>query len=64
MRPSFGISPRDAARMDPQERLFLETAWHVLERGGYPRRRLQKDHGAKVGVFVGAMSQQYRALRC
>jgi amino acid adenylation domain-containing protein len=58
----FGISPREAALMDPQERLFLETAWHVLERGGYPRRRLQQNYGAKVGVFVGAMSQQYRAL--
>lgn len=58
----FGISPREAARMDPQERLFLETAWHVLERGGYPRQRLQQDYASKVGVFVGAMSQQYRAF--
>jgi amino acid adenylation domain-containing protein len=58
----FGISPREASRMDPQERLFLETAWHLLERGGHTRRRLHADYGAKVGVFVGAMSQQYRAL--
>ena len=58
----FGISPRDARRMDPQERLFLETAWHLLERGGYPPCRLQEIYGGRVGVYVGSMSQQYRAL--
>ncbi|MFF7638210.1 SDR family NAD(P)-dependent oxidoreductase, partial [Kitasatospora sp. NPDC008050] len=26
----FGISPRQAELMDPQERLFLQNAWHVL----------------------------------
>ncbi len=58
----FGISPRDARRMDPQERLLLETAWHVLERAGYPPRRVRDAHGRRVGVFVGSMSNQYRAL--
>lgn len=58
----FGISPREAERMDPQERLFLEAAWHLLERGGHTRRRIQDEYGAKVGVFVGTMSQQYRAF--
>src|ERR1044072_7635441 len=24
----FGISPREAEQMDPQQRVFLETAWH------------------------------------
>lgn len=27
----FGISPREAEMMDPQHRLFLETAWTALE---------------------------------
>ena len=27
----FNISPREAALMDPQERLFLETVWHLFE---------------------------------
>src|SRR5437879_2269689 len=27
----FGISPRDAEHMDPQQRLFLEHAWAALE---------------------------------
>ena len=31
----FGFTPREAALMDPQHRLFLETAWHALENAGY-----------------------------
>ncbi len=30
----FGISPRQAELMDPQERLFLQNAWHLLEDAG------------------------------
>ena len=37
----FGILPRDAANLDPQERMFLETAWELLERAGYLRRAHQ-----------------------
>lgn len=31
----FGMSPRDAAVMDPQHRIFLQVAWHALENAGY-----------------------------
>ena len=31
----FGLSPREAESLDPQQRLFLETAWHALEDAGY-----------------------------
>ena len=55
----FGIVPREAEIMDPQERLFLETAWHTLEDAGYPRRRLA---GERVGVFVGVMYGHYQLL--
>jgi iturin family lipopeptide synthetase A len=45
----FGISPREAALTDPQQRLFLQAAYHALEDGGYavtpPRTR--------VGVYAG-----------
>jgi amino acid adenylation domain-containing protein len=46
----FRISPRDAATMDPQERVFLEVAWEAFETAGYARRELS---GGKVGVFAG-----------
>ncbi|MCG7204959.1 type I polyketide synthase [Streptomyces arenae] len=31
----FGYTPRDAALLDPQQRLFLETSWSALEDAGY-----------------------------
>ncbi|OSC42265.1 SDR family NAD(P)-dependent oxidoreductase [Mycobacterium decipiens] len=49
----FGIAPRDAYAMDPQERLFVQTAWEVLEDAGYTRSRLARTHGHRVGVFAG-----------
>ncbi len=57
----FNIAPREAERMDPQERLFLETAWSALEDGGYTRRSLQDDEQpGNVGVFVGVTYQEYQ----
>ncbi|HWU90435.1 MAG TPA: SDR family NAD(P)-dependent oxidoreductase, partial [Kofleriaceae bacterium] len=49
----FNISPREAADIDPQERLFLQAAWEVLEDAGYTRARLQAQHRGRVGVYVG-----------
>jgi acyl transferase domain-containing protein/cation diffusion facilitator CzcD-associated flavoprotein CzcO/enoyl-CoA hydratase/carnithine racemase/aryl carrier-like protein len=49
----FKISPRDAASMDPQERLFLMAAWAACEDGGYSRARLASRHRSRVGVYVG-----------
>ena len=35
----FGIAPREAVEMDPQQRLVLEVAWEALERAGIRPRR-------------------------
>ena len=60
----FGISPLEAKHMDPQERLFLETAAACLEDAGYSRERLHDptaaDGRASVGVFVGATFNNYQ----
>ncbi|QCO06161.1 hypothetical protein D3867_29965 (plasmid) [Azospirillum argentinense] len=56
----FNIAPREAAVMDPQERLFLETAWTALEDAGYSRAELQDRFGGAVGVFVGVMWSDYQ----
>ncbi|MEU6426884.1 beta-ketoacyl synthase N-terminal-like domain-containing protein [Microbispora sp. NPDC046973] len=55
----FNITPRDAALMDPQERLFLEVTWEALEDAGYPRRRLRERHGSRVAVYAGSMYNEY-----
>lgn len=31
----FGFAPSEADLMDPQQRVFLETAWHAMEDAGY-----------------------------
>lgn len=46
----FRVSPKDARRMDPAQRLFIQTAWHALEDAGYGPDRL---NGSRTGVFVG-----------
>ncbi|MGL6097202.1 MAG: SDR family NAD(P)-dependent oxidoreductase, partial [Fimbriiglobus sp.] len=50
----FDISPRDAARTDPQERQFLEVAYQAVADAGYTRAGLGGPDRA-VGVFVGLM---------
>ncbi|WP_064273638.1 beta-ketoacyl synthase N-terminal-like domain-containing protein [Streptomyces sp. RTd22] len=49
----FQIAPRDAYAMDPQERLFLQASWEVLEDAGYAREELARRHRRRVGVFAG-----------
>ncbi len=55
----FRISPKEAKRIDPQERLFLETCYHAIEDAGYTPDSL--DAPDRVGVFVGVMNARYTA---
>jgi acyl transferase domain-containing protein/acyl carrier protein len=52
----FNISPREAELMDPQERLFLETAYATLGNAGYSRKDIE---GSDMGVFVGVTWGEY-----
>jgi acyl transferase domain-containing protein/NAD(P)-dependent dehydrogenase (short-subunit alcohol dehydrogenase family)/acyl carrier protein len=52
----FGITPREADFLDPQQRIMLELAWESLERAGIPPLGLR---GSEVGVFVAANSNDY-----
>jgi acyl transferase domain-containing protein len=51
----FGVGPKDAQILDPQQRLFLEHAWEALEDAGCDPGRFD---GA-VGVFAGSAWSSY-----
>ncbi|VXC98800.1 type I polyketide synthase [Sphingomonas sp. AX6] len=51
----FGLSPRDAAIMDPQHRHFLECSWEALENAGHVPHRF----GGAIGVFAGSGHNAY-----
>jgi acyl transferase domain-containing protein/nucleoside-diphosphate-sugar epimerase len=56
----FGILPREAERMDPQQRLFLEVAIEALDHAGLPRERLA---GSRTGAFVASYYNEYAQLQ-
>jgi len=55
----FSISPKDAAKIDPQHRLFLEGCWQALEDAG-----IAADHLAntRTGVFAGITAAEYEEM--
>jgi amino acid adenylation domain-containing protein len=55
----FGVSPREAATIDPHERLFLELSWELFENAGYSLDRLAERFEGRVGVFAGVMYGEY-----
>uniref|UniRef100_UPI00215AB9A6 SDR family NAD(P)-dependent oxidoreductase n=1 Tax=Paenibacillus peoriae TaxID=59893 RepID=UPI00215AB9A6 len=55
----FNISGLEATYMDPQQRLFLEEAWHALEDAGYAGTGME---GRRCGVYVGCAEGDYQQL--
>ncbi|RKH43262.1 polyketide synthase [Corallococcus sicarius] len=54
----FGIMPKEAQVMDPQQRLFLETAWSALESAGC----VPETYPGLIGVFAGTHNNSYQPL--
>src|SRR5262249_25600823 len=51
----FGLSPRDAAIMDPQHRVFFECAWEALEHAGWTPDQFP----GSIGVYAGSGMNSY-----
>ena len=51
----FGYSPREAEIIDPQQRLFLECAWHALESAGYDADQ----YDGRIGVYASISLNTY-----
>jgi phthiocerol/phenolphthiocerol synthesis type-I polyketide synthase D len=52
----FGIAPREAQAMDPQQRILLEVAWEALEHAGIPPDSLA---GSRTAVIAGLSTWDY-----
>ena len=46
----FGITPREAVAMDPQQRILLEVAWEALEHAGLAPDSLS---GSRTAAIMG-----------
>ena len=53
----FGYAPREVEKLDPQHRLFLESALEALEHAGYG----SDSNRGKVGVYAGMAMSRYLA---
>ena len=53
----FGYAPREAALIDPQQRVLLETALAALEHAGCDPERFP----GRIGVYAGVARNQYFA---
>ncbi|MBO9512769.1 MAG: amino acid adenylation domain-containing protein [Variovorax sp.] len=51
----FGINPKEALLMDPQQRLFLELCWECMERAGYTPDQCP----GSVGIYAGMNNATY-----
>ncbi|GAV11581.1 SDR family NAD(P)-dependent oxidoreductase [Paenibacillus sp. NAIST15-1] len=55
----FGIAPRDAEMMDPQERIMIEVVWKTIWDAGYKAKDFS---GTQTGMFIGVSNADYKEL--
>ncbi|MYS90463.1 MULTISPECIES: type I polyketide synthase, partial [Streptomyces] len=55
----FGITPREAGVLDPQQRLVMEVAWEAMADSGRPREEWR---GSRTAVVLGMLAKDYELL--
>jgi len=48
----WGYTPKEAALMDPQHRIFLECAWEAMENAGYDSEQYEGAIGCFGGCYI------------
>jgi acyl transferase domain-containing protein/acyl carrier protein len=56
----FGMSPREATRADPQQRVLMEVAYEAIEDAGIAPERIA---GTSAGVFIGISTLDYGGIQ-
>jgi acyl transferase domain-containing protein len=57
--PFFGITPREAAYLDPQQRQVLESSWLALEDAGIAASAIAN---TRTGVYLGLSAMDYSLM--
>ena len=55
----FGISPKEAQEIDPQQRILLELAWRCIEDAAVSNESLLTN---STGVYVGVINHDYERM--
>jgi acyl transferase domain-containing protein/short-subunit dehydrogenase len=55
----FGIAPREAEFLDPQQRMLMEVAWEAMSDSGRPRDAWR---GSRTAVYVGLLANDYQLI--
>jgi len=56
----FGITPREATFIDPQQRVLLEVSWEAMEDAGIVTSNYA---GSDTGVFIAAFTLDYQHVK-
>ncbi|MCL2372062.1 MAG: type I polyketide synthase [Defluviitaleaceae bacterium] len=56
----FGITPREAAFIDPQQRVLMEVSWEAMEDAGIVTKNYV---GSDTGVYIGAFTLDYQHVQ-
>ncbi|MEP6720010.1 MAG: amino acid adenylation domain-containing protein [Variovorax sp.] len=59
----FGINPKEAELMDPQQRIFLELCWECLERAGHAPDQCAEPVGVYAGMYNATYFQRHVSTR-